>query len=255
MIEKAKSIEFVEHHLGPLLPYLQDESVVELVANRFGEIGLEQINQTGFEFVPITELDEKFWLVLFQILAGLAGKVFDRQNPRVSEQIPGDGHRFEGVLGPCTDSGLHVAIRLKRKYKLTFEDFGLNQEQIQTIRSCIMQEKPILISGGTSSGKSTFLDLMMKEIPPTKRIICVEDTKELDILHHNVARYTLSNQSGQEIVTWPYVIDSCMRLRPDIIIAGELTIKNTFEFISLRNTGHGGFMTTVHANSPKLAIE
>ncbi len=244
----------ISTYLQNLSPYLTNPKYSEIVATRFGEIGLERTDGSGFEFVTAPEFDRRFWEVLCIAIANDTGQLFNAENPRVAAKLPG-GHRFEAILGSIVESGISVAIRLKRLKNLQLSDFGLSNADQLKLRSCLKEETPIIISGGTSSGKTTLLNTLIQYIPLEKRIICVEDTAEVDLPHHNKVRFVLSNQSSNSIITWPYIIDSIVRSRPDIVIAGELSTKNTFEFISLMNTGHGGFITTVHANSPQLAVE
>lgn len=244
----------ISTYLKNLSHYLNNPMYSEIVAMQFGELGLERSDGSGFEFIQCPEFDKNYWEVLCIVLANNTGQLFDEDHPRVAAKLPG-GHRFEAMLGSIVESGISVAIRLKRLKNLTLHDFGISETDEQKLLVCLQQEHPILISGGTSSGKTTLLNTLIQYIPSDKRIICVEDTAEVDLLHHNKVRFVLSNQSNGSVVSWAYIIDSILRSRPDIVIAGELSTKNTFEFISLLNTGHGGFITTVHANSPQLAIE
>lgn len=244
----------ISKYLENLSAYLNNPVYSEIVATRFGEIGLEKSDGSGFEFVIAPELDRRFWEVVCIAIANDTGQLFNADNPRVAAKLPG-GHRFEAILGSVVESGISVAIRLKRLKNLQLSDFGLSGLDQLRLLKCLKEELPIIISGGTSSGKTTLLNTLIQYIPLDKRIICVEDTAEVELPHPNQVRFVLSNQSSNSVITWSYIIDSILRSRPDIVVAGELSTKNTFEFISLLNTGHGGFITTVHANTPQLAIE
>jgi type IV secretory pathway ATPase VirB11/archaellum biosynthesis ATPase len=116
----------------------------------------------------------------------------------------------------------------------------------------------LLISGGTSSGKTTFLNRLIQYIPLNLRVLTVEDTREIRIPHLNHVSYVVNGNAtslASSSITYPLMIDHLMRSRPDIIISGELSVPNAFPILRLLNTDHGGFMCTVHANSPELALE
>jgi len=172
----------------------------------------------------------------------------------MSTKLPG-GHRFEAMIGKAVDSGLSVSIRMNRNMPLSLEDFGLPSSIQNELIKAVREGESILVSGGTSSGKTTFLKALIQYIPLEKRVLTVEDTPELEVPHLNKVHYLVNRNEKSPVISWPQVIDHLMRSRPDVIIAGELSIANTFALISLLDTGHRGFMTTVHSNSAKLAIE
>lgn len=174
------------------------------------------------------------------------------KHPQLSTTLPG-GHRFEARLGKGVRSTVSVSIRMYRKLKTSFTDFNINKKDSEVIINAVKQGKTIIISGGTSSGKTTFLNLLISYIPLNRRILTVEDTYELVIPHKNVVNHMVSRSSpGGE---YSDVIDHLMRSRPDIIITGELSIANAFPILRMLNSGHAGFMCTVYANSCKLALE
>ncbi|MBY0463235.1 MAG: Flp pilus assembly complex ATPase component TadA, partial [Alphaproteobacteria bacterium] len=176
------------------------------------------------------------------------------KQPRMSTRLPG-GHRFEAMIGKSVDSGLSVSIRINRKVSVSLEDFSLPNIVQSELIEAIKEGESILVSGGTSSGKTTFLKALIQHIPLEKRVLTVEDTRELEVPHLNKVQYVVNRNEKAPVISWPQVIDHLMRSRPDVIIAGELSIANTFALISLLDTGHRGFMTTVHSNSAKLAVE
>lgn len=240
--------------LKPLADFLVLPNLIELSAVRPEEIALEIVGQ-GYKFIKAPALTTDYWTKLCYVLGNKDGVVFDPvTQPRISTRLP-EGHRFEAMIGKTVDSGLSVSIRLKRHVNLTFADFGVPIDWQHALTTAVQEGQAILISGGTSSGKTTFLNLLMTLIPDHQRVLTVEDTRELDLHHRNAVSYVVSRNEKSPALEWSHLIDHLMRSRPDLIIAGELSIANTFALISLLDTGHRGFMTTVHANSCHLALE
>jgi Flp pilus assembly protein, ATPase CpaF len=131
-----------------------------------------------------------------------------------------------------------------------------NAEALAVLHDAVLARHNIMVSGGTSSGKTTFLNALLREIPKSERLIVIEDTPELDLVHANAvgllaARSALSEAS----VTAEDLLVAALRMRPDRIILGELRGSEAFTFLRSVNTGHPGSMTTIHANSPLRAIE
>lgn len=241
--------------LRPLQAYLQQKDLVELTAVQSGQVGLE-LAGSGYQWHDVPNLSFNYWRGLCQVLANLNGITFDLvQQPRVSTALPG-GHRFEAMLGKNVQGDeLSVSIRMRRSIQLTLEDFGLKGSIKDRIIKDIQTGKTVLVSGGTSSGKTTFLNVLIPYIPEDKRVLSVEDTRELMIPHLNQVNYIVSRNEATPYVGYSHVIDHLMRSRPDIILAGELSIANTFPILRLLNSGHKGFMCTLHANSPDLALD
>jgi len=248
--------------LKPLQPFLDHEHLIELSAIAPGAIGLE-LAGIGYEWQEAPLLTYDYWRGLCHILANGNGIQFDPETqPRIATALPG-GHRFEALLGKSVETGLSVSIRMYRQISLELEDFGLTGELKAEVIAAVEAAKSILISGGTSSGKTTFLNRLIQYIPLNLRVLTVEDTREIRIPHLNHVSYVVSgtpiSQASKGLPsqeqTYPLMIDHLMRSRPDIIISGELSVPNAFPILRLLNTGHGGFMCTVHANSPELALE
>ncbi len=240
--------------LKPLEALLKSPSLIELSVVRSGEVILEIADQ-GFEYREVPELTTKYWESLCYTLGNLKGEAFNPETqPRMSTRLPG-GHRFEAMIGKSVESGLSVSIRLNRQIAVSLVDFGLPENIQSELIEAVEEGQSMIISGGTSSGKTTFLKAVIQYIPLEKRILTVEDTRELELPHVNKVQYVVSRNEKDPTIDWPQVIDHLMRSRPDIIIAGELSIANTFSLISLLDTGHKGFMTTVHSNSCQLALE
>jgi len=239
--------------LKPLEPFLKIKDLVEISVNKSREIGLE-IAEEGYRFVEAPELDFRYWTLLCHVLANGSGVHFDPMTqPRVSTALPG-GHRFEAMVGKAVKSELSISIRLRRNRIIPLEDFGLEGEWKEKIIHLVQKGANIIISGGTSSGKTTFLNQLIRYIPTNARILTVEDTAELEVPHHNLVNYVISRNEGNPTVGYSEVIDHLVRSRPDVIIAGEVSVANSFPLVRMLNTGHSGFMSTIHSNTPALAL-
>ncbi|MBS0184779.1 MAG: Flp pilus assembly complex ATPase component TadA [Proteobacteria bacterium] len=244
--------------LEPLRPFLKIKNLKELSILREKEVGLE-IEGKGYTFVEVQELNYAYWKMVCHVLANMSGLIFDLETHPIlstSFQDPEtkNFHRFEAMLGPFVKDGISISIRLHRTQNKTFKDFGMTDSLIEKVCNSVRCQKSILISGGTSSGKTTFLNLLAQEIPLSKRILTVEDTRELNLPHKNWKSYLVPRGEENGCLTYQAVIDHFMRSRPDIILTGEVSIRNSFPILRLLNTGHKGFMCTIHANSPKLAL-
>jgi len=245
--------------LEPLRPFLKIKNLKEISVLRQKEVGLE-IDGKGYTFVEVQELNYDYWKMLCHVLANINGLIFNLETHPIlstSFQDPETKkfHRFEAMLGPFVKDEISISIRLHRAHNKTFKDFGMTDLLIEKIRNSVRCQKSILISGGTSSGKTTFLNLLAQEIPLSKRILTVEDTQELILPHKNWKSYLIPRGETNGSITYQSVIDHFMRSRPDIVLTGEVSTRNSFPILRLLNTGHKGFMCTIHANSPELALE
>jgi len=239
--------------LMPLLPLLETQNLVELSVNKPCEVGLE-IAGLGYQFQTVEKLDYTYWVLLCHVLANQNGVAFNPQHqPRVSTALPG-GHRFEAMVGKNVEHLLSISIRMKRAISIALEHFGLRGALKDRIIYLVQSGANILISGGTSSGKTTFLNQLIAYIPEPTRILTVEDTRELEVPHLNRKHYIVSRNEANPAIGYSEMIDHLMRSRPDVIIAGEISVSNAFPIVRLFNSGHSGFMCTVHANSPELAL-
>jgi type IV secretion system protein VirB11 len=243
--------------LEPLAAFMKRRGLVELNANTPGRVMLEFPDGRRVE-EKAPALTAHYWTGLCYILANSAGQVFDPETvPFVSTRLPG-GHRFEAMTGPFCETGLSVSIRMHRAVDRKPDDFGLTGEWKERVTNAVRRGHTVFVSGGTSSGKTTLLNMLIPFIPAEKRILTVEDTRELRVPHLDRNHFVPPRHSSAEApaaVDYSKIIDHLMRSRPDIVIAGELSIRNTFPSLRLLNTGHRGFMCTVHANSARLALE
>ncbi len=169
--------------------------------------------------------------------------------------MPG-GHRVQVVAGFNAPSGFVFSMRLQRKEKFGLMDFKMPDEEREAIKEIVRSQKTILISGGTGTGKTSFMNALIPSIPEHERLVTMEDVPELRIPHRNWAQLIFSGSDtamgDQGVIE---LLNACLRLRPDRIILGEIRKENAFAFCSAINTGHEGSMATIHANSPKMALD
>lgn len=246
----------LDNLLKRLEPFLQTPNLAELVAVRPQEVQLEIAGQKGWVIEEAPDLTLEYWDRLCYVLSNLDEAFYSPQNQsKVSTRLPG-GHRFEATIGkPMAETKMDVAIRIKRKVSVQLKDFGVPEFLQTKIVKAMEVGDNLIVSGGTSSGKTTLLNCLIKHIPLDQRIITIEDTRELDVPHNNCSHHLVSRNDKNAVYSYIDAFDQSMRKRPDRIIAGELSITNTHCLIALLDTGHKGFCTTVHANTPKLAIE
>ena len=240
--------------LTPFIKYIGKQDIKEIVINRPREIGLEYPDGT-WEFIDEPDFDERQLYEVARVLANLSGQIFTPHDPLLSCKMPG-GHRVQIIGGFCAPTGFVMSIRLRRERVFTMDDFGLSEEDKATIIECVKTKKTLLVSGGTGSGKTSFLNAIIPYIPDHERLVTMEDVPELKVPHRNWAPLIFSaNETGIGQVDITELLNACLRMRPDRIILGEIRKENAFTFCSAINTGHEGSMATIHANNPKMALD
>lgn len=240
--------------LGPLLLYFSEPGAREIVVNKPGEIGFEYANGE-WKWVEAPELTQELLDDAARMLANMSKGVYTPNHPILSCKMPG-GHRVQVVGGHMCGSGFSLTVRLNHKKTFSLYDFDIPEEQINQIIEAIQNNKTILISGGTSTGKTSFMNAALQYIPDHERLITMEDVRELDVPHPNWTPLLFSGANkdpdGKEIRE---LLNACLRMRPDRILLGEIRKENAFAFCSAINTGHEGSMATIHANSPAVAVD
>ena len=249
----------LQSFLKPLIPFLRTPHLREISVLCEHQIALD-IKGIGYVFKEAKELDLIYWRTLCHLLANMNGLMFHPESHPILSTSLYDSetektHRFEAMLGSCVERGISISIRIHQNQPKTFDDFGLEGELKQMLINSILLKKSIMISGGTSSGKTTLLNLLGAQIPLTQRILSLEDSREIMLPHKNWKAYCVPRHTLKTSVTYHAMIDHFMRSRPDVILAGEISVLNSFPILRLLNTGHQSFMCTIHANSALLAIE
>lgn len=273
---------FLDRALAPIRPWLLDDQVVEICANGPGRVWVERFGQSAMERHDVPELTETAIRHLAERVAGFSGQSVNEEHPLLSAALP-TGERFQGVMPPATTGGGAFAIRKQviKEMRLddyrrlgSFEKVAVAQDGAlseidrelcghldagrleEFIRLAVTHSYSILLSGGTSSGKTTFLNAILKEVPASERIITIEDTREVNPVQENhLALVASKGDQGEARVTVETLLQASMRLRPDRIFLGEIRGPEAYSFLRAINTGHPGSITTVHADSPSGAFE
>jgi Type IV secretory pathway, VirB11 components, and related ATPases involved in archaeal flagella biosynthesis len=239
----------------PLKNLIDTPELIEISVVKGGEIGLE-LDKIGYQWLERPDLDLNYWRIFCELLANQNNIQFDfYHHPVMSCALPGD-HRFEVKLGPQVESGIDVSIRIARHMTLDLEAYGVGGALKQEITQRLAYGSACFISGGTSTGKTTFLKALTAYIPVHLRILTLEDAREIVLpQHRNKVHHILPRHGDINIASiYKREIDHLLRSRPDYIILGETSSDNALSILRAINTGHPGFLATVHANSPALAL-
>lgn len=244
--------------MEPFMKYLEPEFTQgkkELVINTPGEIGFEDYSGK-WHFQKAPELTQEMMMDIMKMLAEYRGLEFSLNNPILSFMMPG-GHRAQVVAGLQNPKKFSMAIRIHHKEKdFTLDDYKMTEEDKQAVIAAVKGKKTLLISGGTGSGKTTFMNAILRYVGEDERLVTIEDVLELKVPQHNACSFTFAGASkdsdGPDVTD---ILNACLRMRPDRILLGEIRQENAFTFCSAINTGHAGSMATIHANDPKSAID
>lgn len=270
--------------LAPILLFLQSKNIQEIMINRPHEIWLDDGKSVVRQDI---DLSLKMLKRLVDLIAAQSGQEISEQKPILSGLLPG-GHRVQVMMAPAVktqDDSKNwldtVSISIRKQSLIDFDLNVFEQQggfsQIKEINHSTMQEldalyhnkqyltllkqavkfkKTILISGGTYSGKTTLLNMLIKEIDPGERIITIEDTPELHVNNANQVRLFYSRgMQGIAKINAQDLLNATLRMRPDRIIMGELRDDDAICWLQAANTGHEGTLTSVHSDTPQLAIQ
>ncbi len=247
----------VSTFLSVIKPYLDDDSVSEVLVNGPDEIFVER--RGLLERVPAKFKDEQALQAAIRNIAQFVGRQISAEEPILDARLP-DGSRVAAVLPPCSRKGTTLSIRKFSKGVPSFVDLinrgSISKDAARFLDVCIYLAKNIIISGGTGSGKTTLLNVLGSRIPGTQRLLIIEDASELKIHTDHVVFFETkhANEMGKGAVTIRDLIKSALRLRPDRIVVGEVRGSEALDLITAMNTGHGGSMGTTHANTPYDAL-
>ena len=241
---------FIEETLKHINQYLKKKGVVELMINQAGEILIENIQGKIKAVKDPLLTQDRLEAMLFNI-GNWAGQDFSINNPVLSTYLPRYGYRIQAVIGNAVESKMSISIRIgnTRVFPLKFY-FKDHSEQVKKL---IIDAKNVVVAGGTSTGKTTCVNSLIQHIPKEKRIIALENMRELNIPHTNKVCLLASESKNEEM--YFKLANSILRMRPDRILIGELTIASTKFYLRLSNTGHSGTLTTLHADTPIKALD
>jgi type IV secretion system protein VirB11 len=274
------TVSAVETYLRPLRRLLDGE-ITEVVVNAPGEAWTEC--RHGWIRHPIPELTFEHLRMLAKLIATSTQQTISESAPVVSAALP-SGERVQAIIPPAVPSGtISLTIRKPSALRLTLADYeasgaldgvavgGDPDQSVERelhghlaagrirafLELAVRSKQNIVISGATGSGKTTIMKTLVDLIPPEERLITIEDTPELEIINqpNHVRLFYSKDGQGVSKATPKLLLESCLRMKPDRILLAELRSEEAFYFIRNVNSGHPGSITSVHATSPRLAIE
>lgn len=274
------SIAALDSYLLPIKQIMDREGVSEVSINRPFEAWIEYKGDMMYEKLP--SFDLQHLKSLGRLVAQSTEQRLSEEEPLLSATLP-NGFRIQIVFPPaCEQGSVVMSIRKPSTVKWSLDDYDkmgmfdttsigevedkndkilsklLRLNRIKDfLQRAVIYKKNIIISGGTSTGKTTFTNAMIRAIPHEERLITVEDAREIDLTSHQNRVHLLASKGaqGRAKVTTQDLIEACLRLRPERIIVGELRGAEAFSFLRAINTGHPGSISTLHADTPKMALE
>ena len=252
MAQQSMYTESLRAFLKPVLHYLDDESVTEIMINGPTDIWIERKGKVSKSDAFFSE---EGLLGAARNMAQFVGRPLTEERPRLDARLP-DGSRIHVVLPPIARKGTTIAIRKFFKDKLTVDrlvSFGsIVPAMVRTIEAAVIVKLNMVVSGGTGSGKTTLLNVLSNLIPVEERILTIEDSAELQLNQEHLVPFESRppDKFGKGEVNMGMLLQSALRLRPDRIVVGEVRGGEAFDLMQAMNTGHGGSMATVHANTP-----
>ena len=242
---------------GPIQPLLDDPDVSEIMVNGPKKIFVEKSGRLTKSEITFDD-DDHVVRIIDRIVLPLGRRV-DFDSPTVDARLP-DGSRVNAVVRPVAIDGPSITIRKFMKDKLKVDDligFGsITRQMADFLEACVKARFNIVISGGTGSGKTTWLNIVSGFIPEGERIVTIEDAAELQLQQDHVMRMETkpANSEGMNAISVRDLVKNSLRMRPDRIVVGEVRGGEALDMLQAMNTGHDGSLTTVHANSPRDAL-
>jgi type IV secretion system protein VirB11 len=272
---------YLDAYLSALAPWLTRDDVTDVLINRPGEVWVETM-QGELSRIDAPQVTEIVLGRLAQQIAAASHQGVNREQPLLSATLP-DGSRVQIIAPPATRAGMVLAIRKHVISDLSVDDLasmglftqaatqgaprqGERDRKLAALlksgdlpgflKLAVQSRKTIVISGGTSTGKTTLLNALVREIAPEERLIVIEDAPEIRLDRANaVGLIAVRGDQGEARVDADDLLRAALRMRPDRILLGELRGKEAFAFLRAVNSGHPGSITTVHADCPDGAID
>jgi pilus assembly protein CpaF len=259
MAVRIPGIDLQEYYaqLGPIQPVIEDDRVTEVMVNGIDHVYVEMAGKvvlTGIKFQ-----DEDQLLNVIQFIVRSVGRRIDERTPLADARLA-DGSRVNAVIRPLAIDGPLLTIRKFAKDPFQVEDlirFGTCTESgFGFMKACVLARANIIVSGGTGTGKTTFLNVLSGFIPAEDRIVTIEDAAELQLHQEHVCRMETRPKdiNGEGEVTIQRLVINSLRMRPERIVVGECRGGEALDMLQAMNTGHDGSMTTIHANTPRDAL-
>lgn len=263
---------YLQSYLEPLADWLVRGDVTDIYINRPGEVWIETL-KGEIELHTAPGLSGEVLHRLARQIAAASAQGVNRTAPLLAASLP-DGSRVQVVLPPATREEIAIAIRKHVSAGLTLDawrgsavrpeasrvrgaiEIKAGEDTVDLLRNAVKARRNILISGGTSSGKTTFLNALLREVPSEERLILIEDAPELQLRHENaVGLIAARGEMGEAGVDAEDLLIAALRMRPDRIVLGEIRGREAMTFLRAVNTGHPGSLSTIHADSPERAID
>jgi pilus assembly protein CpaF len=250
------SFDVILPFLRPIAHLIQDPDVSEIMVNGSRRVFVERQGMV-YEAADI-RLDERNLRVAVKNIARALGDDVSEEKPILDSRLP-DGSRVAAVFPPCSLGGTTLTIRKFQTRFFTADELvrigTMTPAVLEVVREAIARNENILISGGTSTGKTTLLNALAAFLPLQDRVVLIEDTAELQIERQNLVRFEARReQMNLPAVTIRELLRATLRHRPDRIIVGEVRGGEAFDLLQALNTGHSGSLSTIHANSAEQAL-
>lgn len=243
--------------LGPIDALMRDPSISEVMVNAPDEVFFEREGILYLSDVRFRDYGH-IHRVIERVVAPIGRRV-DEASPMVDARLP-DGSRVNIIIPPVSPKSPTITVRKFRADKLMMDDLvkagTLTPEMVEFMTACVHQKLNILISGGTGTGKTTFLNALSAFIPDAERIVTIEDPVEMKLQQPHIVTLEArpANIDGKGEISQRELLRNTLRMRPDRIIIGEVRGPEAFDMLNAMNTGHEGSLSTVHANSPRDAL-
>lgn len=243
--------------LGPLEEYMRSGTrVTDIVVGPYNHICVE--DETGMHLTDAAFNSEEHLIQVINRIIQQVGRTLNLAHPMVDARLK-DGSRVNATIPPATPDGATLTIRRFPEKSYTGEDFinfgSMNRTMLEFLALCVKGRASIIVSGGTTAGKTTVLNMLSSYIPDNELIITIEDSCELRLLQPNVRRMEAREAVGDVGgITTCDLVKNSLRMRPDRIIVGEVRDETIVDMMSAMSTGHDGSMGTIHANSPQNLV-
>jgi pilus assembly protein CpaF len=243
--------------LGPLEPLMADSSISDILVNTYRQVYVERAGK--LELTEARFASNDHLMKIIEKIVSRVGRRIDESSPMVDARLP-DGSRVNAIIPPLALDGPLLSIRRFAVIPMTARDYvnlkTMTPGMSEILAGLVHAKVNLLISGGTGTGKTTFLNILSAAIPETERIVTIEDAAELQLQQPHVVRLETRppNIEGRGEITQRALVRNSLRMRPDRIIVGEVRGGEVLDMLQAMNTGHEGSMTTIHANSPRDAL-
>src|SRR3982074_3819699 len=243
--------------LGPLEPLLKDNTISDILVNRFDRVYVERAGK--LELTSFSFKDNQHLMQIIDRIVSRIGRRVGESSPMVDARLQ-DGSRVNAIIPPLALDGACLSIRRFGRDPITarnmLDNKPLTEPMLELLSAVVKGRLNVIISGGTGAGKTTVLNVLSGYIPNSERIVTIEDAAELQLKQEHIVRLETRppNIEGKGSVRMRQLVINSLRMRPDRIVVGEVRGEEAFDMLQAMNTGHEGSLTTVHANSPRDAL-